>query len=461
MARKPKTPKILNATKLGATYGDPTTVLVPAQSSAIYYDISYATNVSSNFELLGTIEAVHLSSYATLSYTIIEKSFLSSYTLSNSGVLGISEREAGCWNVWDIVYDEKQTFLKLYNTFTTEVQCSYARYYPIYSSKNIFVAFTLLYSERYNAYAKYTSLSNDRRIILSSFTSSFSQRSSKFNVFDISTSERTIVCEQLLTINTERSGYLLTKYNTYRTCFYKVWYPTERWIATFAKAKTTYADQRYSFVQVSLEVFETIRLVWLEVCALSYSFIINPAYVTYNITIGNDGVTLFENETVVSDTTTFTTIPIDTTSVSNELIIINSNPEIPPIYTGDTSISRIHFTQFEDTNTYVYNGEFVTLKDTTFIKMDFIVSTTDIYDTSEEYVEYLQSVGYLKVMIAGEEVPLNIGKVFDVPALTKLPITIYAYKGILDTNDVNISLKWAYPYRYLVVNEILLVGYYG
>ena len=435
--------------------------IVSPQSSTIGYDISYSSGTSGNFEVLGNFETYFEIDYATLLYNDIQVFFTSSYEFAGSGLLGITEREIGCWGAWENLYNEVNTFLQLYNTVTSEHSSAYARYYTISSNKNIFVSFTLLYNERHIATKFYSTPISEKTIFTSGCISYFTQQYCAFKAYANVVSERVTTCGQILTGYSERSNYFRCAYTDARYICFKAQQFSEVQVVYFAIESIIYADQRNTWCQVTEDEYVSIKLAYYEVCSLSYDFEISPSYTDFEYTINEETNTLFENENVVGETTTFTNIPINTSTVSNDIIIIN--PDIPtetPIYGGNVSVTKINFTQFENTNTYTYNGEIVTTSDTLFIKVDLFVSTLDIYDTAEEYINFIRSVGYLTINIGGLEITPGSPIVIDVPAFTKVPIVINAYKGILDTQDVKVQLKWAYPYQYSTINKILLIGFY-
>lgn len=423
------------------------------------YNISYVSSISSSFEILGNFEVYHESEYVILPYDDIEAEYDSLYAFVSSGILGLTERILGIWNAWSLSYDERSIHLHLYNTYISNTYTTYERYYQIYSSKNIFVERPLLYDERTIQLLYYTEYSSQKYVFTASLDEYFSIHYAQTSAYEINISDRTIVCSQMLSQESERATYILEAYTSARTIIYKKWYETERWIGTYAKEKSIYADQRTSFVQIVLNKFESIRMIGFEVCSLSFPIIINPTYVNYAITIHTSEIILFENEEVVNTVELISTLPITVFDTSRGLIINNDNSEYNSlIYTDSESIAYIIFDNIVNTSSYIYTGDIITTKEVAFIKIKLQTSSIDTFDTEDEYLSYIQSVGYLKIEIAGKEMFNNSSSVIDVPAFTKIPIVIQAHSSIIRSSNINIVLKWAYPYSDMVINEILLIG---
>jgi len=426
--------------------------------SPIVYSISYASSVSSSFEVLGEFEVAHISEYSILPHDEIEVEFESVYALTSSGILGITERMLGVWDAWDSSHDDRHIYLHLYNEIISERNVAYTRYYQVASNKNTFVSREMLQSDRSIIIAYYTEYTSQKTLFTSCLDTQLSNRYAQTYGFETHLSEKSTLCAQVLSTGSERSCAFLSVYNSYRSIFYKVWHQSERWIGTYAKERSVYTDQRYAYVEITQNKFESIRLMYTEVCSLSYELLINPAYVMYPVVIDNTDVTLFENEEVINESTTFTNIPINISSVSNDLILVSTNTEQDIVYASASSLTRLEFTRVEDTDTYIYTGELITTKDTAFIKVNLSITNIEFFNTTDEYINYLRSIGYLKVEIAGKEMSTYDATVIDVPALTKIPIVIQAHSSVLENKNVNVLLKWAYPYSYLIVNKVMLVG---
>lgn len=425
------------------------------------YDIRYSSSISSSFEILGPFETEHEVEYGLLTYNNIESEHEVIYALASSGIFGISERLLGCWDSWTEISSEINTHLHLYNTFNDSRNANYARYFVLHSDKNTYLERNLLKSERNTLFEYYTVYSSERNCHIGGYEIKYSDRNQATSAYQTNSSDRTTICLQLYSTGSERTSSFRCYPNDARIIFYKKWYHDERWAGTtYAIEKQVFVSQRFSWAQISDECFESIRWAGYEAYNAEFPIIVNPTYVEFATTIGASEIPIFENEKVVDVVNSMNTTPIDVHQESNDVIIISDNTEEDIIYTSGTSLSYINFERITGTDTFRYSGNIITIKETTFVKTSLVLSELNGYYDAESYLEDIIRTSIMKVEVAGIDMYEGNATVIDVPAFTKIPIVIQVHQSLLDQGNVNLSLKWAYPYNSLTINEIMLIGIY-
>ena len=422
------------------------------------YNIRYDATTTISTEITAPISANHEIAYRIQDYNDVSSEHTILYTFVQSGVLGVSERISGCFDSWESLYSEAQTHLHLYNTYTDDRDSLYERYYVTYSNKNLLLERVLTYTERYTDYTFYSVTYANKYIATPpAYVIYNDDRTCAYVSFDEYSSSRYVILSQIDSVFNERTCFTSCIYNTYRYCCTNVWQESERTCITHAKEKTIYADQRHSFASITQTSFASIRYTTFELCCISCATVINPVYTEWEFDVTDTDIVVFEDEEVAPDTSEFSTIGVDYNKALTDLLLL-PNGATDVLYLGLTSRIQQVFTIVGVTDTYEYVADIIPIKETSFIKIELEFYNTYGYGSNNEFYKYLREHGYMSIHIGDVDFSDNEATVFDVPALTKLPIVIQVHKDLLNSNNVNIVLKWAYPYKSLVMHRVVIVG---
>lgn len=440
------------------------------------YQIPLQTSFISKYRINTPISTKFSAKYDILNYQPVSKSFIGSYTFSQSGLLGISERYAGCYKPWQQYTTDRTTHLHLFNTFTDERKGAYERYYTLNTSITCMAQRVITGDNRTCFYEVYEQKSSERNLRYSSYDVFTSDRTIHFARFGIFSSEVTgFMAAVLNNVSTERTGFLRPIYNTYRHCYAKSWHVSEIWCVTHAKEKDRLGTQRYALCETEQRTHASIRNMMFDVCCISYPITINPEYNTLAFKIGyadgftgggsgtiNDSVgsnypgpILFENRTVVPQDNSLYTLPINFDLYRIDMLLLDAGSQTP-VYCAKHSLIDRKFTKVS-THTYRYTGYIIPMQQTMLVKVSYFFSNKGSL-TDYEYFAELSKHGYLKVVINGETMAMDESLVIDVPATSLVPFSI----DILDTellqDSMSLKLMWAYPYTEIKTNYITIYG---
>ena len=190
--------------------------------------------------------------------------------------------------------------------------------------------------------------------------------------------DKKLVCASKIILNSEKQVFLFSTPSSYRKILTKVWHTSNRTCGIYYREKTEQADQRVSYAEVAQNRHESIRMAYVEYCNTSFSFKVQPSYVSYDLSVSNTEIPVFENEKIVNETTQLYSVPVNYNVSSTELILINSNTPTVVDSTKGASLKSVLFTRVLDTNTYKYDGFLVALKETTYVKISFVFSSLSI-----------------------------------------------------------------------------------
>jgi|GEM_PF-5503810 len=379
------------------------------------------------------------------------------YNIAQEGIQGITERELGFWNSWGTISNDRQIHLHLYNTFTSDRSSTYDIYIVTSSNKNCFVKREIIGNDRNTLYEVYHTEHNDKRLYVNSYVIYENIRECETVSYKLLDNERKGICSQIAHLGDERKGFTLCIYNDYRWCTTNYWWPSDRICITHAKEKSVFADQRYLWGQFEKHKFETIRYGFTDVFHTKYNFTVNPHYFSFNFTISNlSGNQLF-SVPVVDNNGQYYQFPIDDKFLNTDLILID-NYDNSITNLGKLSLSRQNIRTYT-THTKIFNGKLIPLGKPLYCKIRYkFMEIPSEYDGDEKaYYEYLRQHGYLKVVVGAEEMNYGEVTIVDLPKYIPIDINVQCLSTLVDKANCLIEIIWAYPYSELKINKCLLV----
>jgi len=379
------------------------------------------------------------------------------------GLIGISERYC-IFSSYSTETDQRNIHLHLYNRYPSERYSTYNRYYTSSSEKYALASRELIYDERTTLFPSYSTEVNERDI---AYGRGYEVESDERNV----TYERWYTTQDerythyALTEISERTIWLLPKWNDYRYAFTKSWYVTERHISTLGKLYDRYADQRNIWYQLYPSP-TSVRNVYFESCNYYFTFTINPQYseLISNVDVTPPYRELFEDEPVTEYTITFNYLKIKDTLKDTDLGLVIWNPikqKYVSIPIANYGILRIPLFKYGDTHTYFVDGFFVPVNDMLYISLNPLCSEYKFtYGGNTECMELIkegEKHGYIKSVLFGRQYQWNVKETF--VNIKYQPIT---FKFFISDNFIyhfgnifNIRLMYGYPDKGLIHSVIL------
>jgi len=430
-----------------------------AASNDGLYDVKITSAASSThrakYKLDQIYYAENVSNYRIRPDNFTSADHYANYRFLESMVRGITDRFCCQWNAWQTFIDDKQIHLHLFNTYDDNKTIAYERFYSLASQKDILLEREVTFSEKEIVFSFYEIYDNDILLLTGSYHINTTDRSCVCAVFEEHIDQRSVIALQLLHTQTERDCVWWSAYDDYRYCLAKTWYVSELWCVTHAKERDRIATQRDMWAQIDEIHFESIRQVMYSCCSLSYDLLINPIYTEFQYVISEEQNILFES-TVTPETSSYLNIPLNDDLSDLDIIILEKGSELP-YYCGREALIKLKFKQISS-RSWMFDGYICAFKNVSFVKTIFEFISKGVYDTDEEYFDYLNNHGYLKVQIGDEEMYYRESFVNDIAENTLIPFKIWAIDTEIDKQNINILFKWAYPYSSLKINEVMLVA---
>jgi len=381
----------------------------------------------------------------------ISRRFTSIYGFSEEGIRGVSERISGTFNPWQIVHTDVNIHPHLYNTYESETNTTYERYYILTAEVKSLVSRELIYTEVNNTYEFYSVEGEGRRAFLHSSEEHTDERSVTLEITYEESGERYTVSSQQVMLVDERINVFWSIYDTFRYAYAKSWYVDEKFVITHARDKFRQADQRFCIAQTEENVFSGIIQQFVESCATQFSFTVSPKTTDFEIgTIDPQYRDIFTDEIVTPDLITFNILDLEDKFSDLDFFFIDAtdNKNVS-VNMGTNSMYLATTYQITGTDSKYIDGFFACPQEGLvhfMIWLEISNYRKSEYGTPQEFLDYLRSKGYIKITTMGEDLQ-TIPQIYDwtYPRLSLVPIRMEFHKDLIKECGVRLRVRWGYP----------------
>ena len=378
----------------------------------------------------------------------------SRYDVAFEGTTSLDERYFATVKPYVTYSSERTTHLHLFNTYTDERTNLVDSYFPYGDTRKSFVKREIIKDERDAIYKRYWVEYEDLNNVTSSYQTHTDDRTNDTASYATPYTNRYVIAEHRATLDSDRSIFTLSYWNTYRYGYAKAWWTTERFaIPAYCILSRSYADQRQAHAQVNITKLSVVRTAHTESCSLSIQCTINPKYVEIPYPpVQSTYVELFSSK-VSPYINRFSNIPVKWDLSGFDLILTNYNGS----WWVNLATVPLVYLPFHDvtTNTIAYSGYLFYRHKPLYIRPEVILPRTPEFSDARAYYLYLRDHGYLKIEVYGQELEDLEADILCNTPMSPIPINVYLYKWYF--GKIKIDFKWAYPYKDLRVKNCHLI----